>query len=212
MTRAARILPVYAEVSLRKRQLPAIAIAATLALSQLIACTIAPESPQQQVAHPLQGKIWDVQSTAVVSQDTLLRELAAAQFILLGEVHDNPEHHRLQADLLRALIARGRRPALAMEQFDREFQPTIDAALTRPDVSADALATAGEFDRKGWPWPLVAPLLSAGFIEVDAGILTATDYTRPSATALPFDYVWFTSAAERGDPCAGFPGETLKGK
>jgi uncharacterized iron-regulated protein len=170
MTRAARILPVYAGVSLRKRQLPAIAIAATLGLFQLIACTIVPETPRQQVVHPLQGNIWDVQKGALVSQETLLRELAAAQFILLGEVHDNPEHHRLQADLLRALIVQGRRPALAMEQFDREFQPAIDAALARSNVSAVALATSGEFDRKDWLLPLYAPLLA---IAVDARLPVA---------------------------------------
>ena len=49
----------------------------------------------------------------------------------------------------------------------REFQPALDAALARPGVSADAVADAGGLDRKGWSWPLYAPLSA---IAVDAGL------------------------------------------
>ena len=45
---------------------------------------------------------------------------AARDFVLLGEKHDNPDHHRLQAWMIDALVARGRRPAIAMEMLDAE--------------------------------------------------------------------------------------------
>jgi len=79
----------------------------------------------------------------MVSKEALLHELTSTQLILLGEVHDNPEHHHLQAEVLKAVIAQGRRPALAMEQFDREFQPAIDAAAAKPGASADSVARSG---------------------------------------------------------------------
>jgi len=42
-----------------------------------------------------------------------------------------------------------------MEQFDSEYQAAIDAA----PASAEAIADAGHFDRKGWNWPLYRPLV-----------------------------------------------------
>ncbi|MGZ9157183.1 MAG: ChaN family lipoprotein [Candidatus Binatia bacterium] len=36
-----------------------------------------------------------------------MMRLARAEFVLLGEKHDNPDHHWLQAEVLRGLIAAG---------------------------------------------------------------------------------------------------------
>lgn len=38
--------------------------------------------------------------------------------MLLGETHDNPVHHELQAEVLRRALAAGRRPRVVMEQLD----------------------------------------------------------------------------------------------
>ena len=50
------------------------------------------------------------------------------QALLLGETHDNATQHALRRDLLATLLARGDRPALLLEQLDRERQPAVDAA------------------------------------------------------------------------------------
>jgi uncharacterized iron-regulated protein len=52
--------------------------------------------------------------------------LAGDAIVLLGEVHDNPTHHAKRLALLERALARGWRPALLMEQLDREQQRTID--------------------------------------------------------------------------------------
>jgi hypothetical protein len=46
---------------------------------------------------------------------------------LLGEVHDNAAQHALRLRAFEALLATGARPALAMEQFDRNRQPRSTA-------------------------------------------------------------------------------------
>ena len=46
--------------------------------------------------------------------------LARAEFVLLGEKHDNPDHHRLQAEVLRGLTDRC--PPPARRRF-RDVQP-----------------------------------------------------------------------------------------
>ena len=300
----------------------------TILAMHLSAC-VADFSATGPAPHPLVGRIHDVKRGTSISRDALFRELASADYVLLGEVHDNAEHHRVQADVLRYQVARGRRPALAMEQFDREHQPAIDNVVATGTVlTAESLADAGRFNRKGWQWTFYAPLLgiaaeaqlpvialnlsrertravsrdgfatlgadaiarlaldrdwtssqqdilqraiadghcgqlpasvlprmvaaqrardawmadallqraqsgaigimgsgharndvgvpvylsarapakrviSVGFVEVDRQRRSVADYATPPAKSLPFDYAWFTAAAERDDPCAG---------
>src|SRR5215204_1457467 len=47
--------------------------------------------------HPLTGRIWDVASGEFIDRPALIMRLARAEFVLLGEKHDNPDHHRLPA-------------------------------------------------------------------------------------------------------------------
>src|SRR5512133_990219 len=68
-----------------------------------------------QVSHPLVGRIWEPRTGKFVDEAALDAALASAEWVALGEVHDNPDHHLLQARLLRAVVASGRRPALAFE-------------------------------------------------------------------------------------------------
>ena len=50
------------------------------------------------------------------------------QVLLLGEVVDNSQGHRMLFEELRRRVEAGWRPAIAMEQFDRESQPLLDDA------------------------------------------------------------------------------------
>lgn len=79
--------------------------------------------------HPLAGKLWDANSRSFIDEATLLDRLNSVDVLLLGETHDNPQHHEFQQKLLQARIAAGARPALLMEQLDTGSQPALDAAL-----------------------------------------------------------------------------------
>ena len=50
------------------------------------------------------------------------------QVLLLGEIHDNAQGQRQRYAELRKRVDAGWRPAIAMEQFDRESQPQLDEA------------------------------------------------------------------------------------
>lgn len=113
--------------------------------------------------HPLVGHIWDVRAGRWVDETELRAALASARFVILGERHDNPEHHTLQARMVRALTSSGRRPVLAFEMLDAAQQPVIDATLAREPRSPDALAQAVAWDQSGWPaWSLYRPIFQEG--------------------------------------------------
>lgn len=79
--------------------------------------------------------------------------------VLLGEVHDNAVQHALRLRAFESLLASGARPALVMEQFDRERQPVIDALRAQsPPPDADALIAAA--GGAGWQWPFYRPFVA----------------------------------------------------
>lgn len=113
--------------------------------------------------HPLVGRIWDVRRGVWVDEPALVAELSRARFVLLGERHDNADHHLLQAELVRALTGSGHKPVLAFEMLDVEQQPAIDAALARSPDNPDALAEAVAWEKSGWPdWSLYRPIFAVG--------------------------------------------------
>jgi uncharacterized iron-regulated protein len=119
-------------------------------------------------AHPLTGRIWDPAGATVVEAPVLVERLGRARYVLLGERHDNADHHRLQAELLRALVARGRRPAVAFEMFTTDDAPRIAEQLTVAPRDADGLADAVAWTRSGWPaWSLYRPIVQ---IALEAGL------------------------------------------
>lgn len=86
-----------------------------------------------------------------------LQRLRDSRFVLLGEVHDNAEQHRQRAALLSALLADGRPTTIVFEQMGRDQ----DAAISASPREAEAIAVAGQLDRRAWDWPLHKPLVDA---------------------------------------------------
>lgn len=125
-------------------------------------------------------RIWDVRAQRFIGEQNLVERLAAARFRLLGEVHDNPRHHLARARIVAELAATGARPAVVFEQFDLAHDPALRRAQSR-EVDADALAQAGELDRKAWRWPLHRPIVEAALaagLPVRAGNLPSGELMR----------------------------------
>jgi uncharacterized iron-regulated protein len=114
---------------------------------------------------PRAGGILDVATGRWIDEATLLEALRHADFVLLGERHDHPDHHALQARLIDALVARGRRPAVAFEMLDADDAPAL-ASVRALDgdaaARAEVLRNAVAWERSGWPdWALYAPVFEA---------------------------------------------------
>ena len=112
--------------------------------------------------------------------------------VLLGEVHDNAHQHELRLAALQRAFASGWRPAIAMEQFDREQQADIDRARRERPGNAqhliDAANSSGPGARAGWNWtfykPFVelalrydVPLIAANLSNADAARIVQAGYS-----------------------------------
>lgn len=111
--------------------------------------------------HPLAGKVWDVAARQFVDPTRVMERAADARYVLLGEIHDNAEHHRIQTRILDALVMRGRRPALVMEQYDIDQQDKLNGLTFNREAShADKLAGLRQHMRTTWDWRGYEPMIS----------------------------------------------------
>ena len=132
----------------------------------------------------LPGRVWDARAERYVAPEQLFERAAKTRHVLLGETHDNADHHRLQLRILEALAARGQTRVLAMEQLDTDRQAAIDAARAA-GADAERLADAAQFERKGWNWPLYKPLVE--FALAHGWPLAAANLSRSDARAVVAD-------------------------
>ncbi len=114
---------------------------------------------EHMTGHALTGKIWDTANARFITPAALYGLLLDAGFVLLGEVHDNPDHHALQRRVIQQLVARGRRSAVVFEMLERDQQAVIERTLAQDSKSADRLGKVTRMSARGWPWPLYKPLI-----------------------------------------------------
>ena len=102
--------------------------------------------------------------------------LQGNRIVLLGEIHDNAEHHRLRLNILRRAVSAGWRPAIAMEQFDRERQSDIERARReQPQDAQHVINIAGLSPadaNSSWHWDYYRPFVALA-LEYDLPLIAA---------------------------------------
>ncbi len=102
------------------------------------------------------GTVWHSGEKRQASPDELYAAASGARWVLLGEKHDNAEHHRIQAEVVAAMGERGRRPALVWEMAEPEHDAALKAATTE---TVESLGKAIQWEERGWPsWPEYQPI------------------------------------------------------
>lgn len=144
-----------------------------LALSACI--DTAPQQPDSGWAsplyqdHPLVGQVWDVQAGEFVSREQLASVLRAP-IILLGEKHDNPDHHRLQRDVIALLQRNGNLAAVSFEMLGSHQQALVDTLPA--SASEQQVREHLAWDEEGWSWEFYGPMVM-DLLENDVPIRTA---------------------------------------
>lgn len=106
------------------------------------------------------GRIYDLASGEVISPQQLLERLTRVERVLVGEQHDNPDHHALQLWLSRELSAQRAQGSVLMEMISPAQQDKVS--------QAQIISRAGQVPRDafqaldwqpGWDWSLYGPLV-----------------------------------------------------
>lgn len=109
--------------------------------------------------HLLAGRIWKPADGRFATADEIYAALKKADFVLIGEKHDNADHHELQARLVSEMAALGRRPALVFEMLTESQQAALDTHLANDPGDAAGLGAAVGWEKTGWPdWKTYQPI------------------------------------------------------
>jgi uncharacterized iron-regulated protein len=106
-----------------------------------------------------EGQIIDAKSAAVISFNDLIRRLASKDLVFIGEVHDNPEHHLIQVQILRTLMAKHGAWDVAAEFFEKNQQPFIDKYLGGSIVEKEFLDLIEWRKKWSFDYSLYRPLI-----------------------------------------------------
>ncbi|MEM6426526.1 MAG: ChaN family lipoprotein [Cyanobacteria bacterium P01_D01_bin.128] len=86
-------------------------------------------------------------------------QMVGADVVYLGERHDSAADHKAQLSLIQALYSENQDLAIAMEMFQRPFQPVLDRYLAG-EISETELIEQSEYEQRwGFPWEYYAPIL-----------------------------------------------------
>lgn len=102
----------------------------------------------------------DAAPTTISSvEDDSFQALRSADVVYLGERHDSTADHAAQLEIIAGLYAENPDLAIALEMFQRPFQPVIDRYLAG-EISETELVIQTEYlERWGFPWEFYAPFL-----------------------------------------------------
>jgi uncharacterized iron-regulated protein len=88
-------------------------------------------------------------------------QLAEADVVLLGEIHDDPAHHRRQAEILTRMAALGLAPTVVFEMIPTDLQEALERAVD-DGAGADRLADVVGWEERGWgDFALYRPVIEA---------------------------------------------------
>ena len=119
--------------------LPALAICLLAAASQ------SPPVPGSYVPE----RVYDTRRGAFADFEVMLGDIASADVVLVGEQHDDPNTHRLEAAMLHGLHRRGASVTLSLEMFERDVQSSLDEYVAGKMSEETFLAQSR-------PWPRYA--------------------------------------------------------
>jgi uncharacterized iron-regulated protein len=142
--------------------------------------------------HPLVDRIYQVKSASFMDEQQLIKRIVEADYLLLGELHDNRVHHRHQAWVIKQLALAGRDAGIAYEMIYKEQGKRLAGVEI---TSADQLIEILNQTQTGWDYenqyrPLFVETLAAGYPIVAANLdrKALMDVLKQGEDRLPKDY------------------------
>ena len=115
------------------------------------------------VDHVLVGKIWDSANQEFVSIEEFTSAIEESRYLILGEKHDNPDHHELQLAILNHLLDLNLVSLVAFEMMDSDSQERLDTLHSAKNQDSEALKEYLQWDEEGWEWLFYGPLIYSAY-------------------------------------------------
>jgi len=109
----------------------------------------APSDTPLESQNGLIGKIWDVKNGKFIDRQQLVKNVTASHYILLGETHDNLQHHKDHALLIQQIAAAQPHTAIGMEMVNSDQVSAIDKAKI---TSSNDLLAILENSNNNWDY------------------------------------------------------------
>jgi uncharacterized iron-regulated protein len=137
----------------------------------LIGAVSQTQKPAEPEVNPLQLKVrrsdsmnvsvnnwFDLNTGQKSSLDSFVTQADTYRFVFLGESHDDPVHHQMQANVIEALAKRGRNVIVGFEMFTRPNQENLNAWTLGKKTEEEFIENANWKKEWGFPFPLYRPI------------------------------------------------------
>lgn len=147
---------------------------------------------QLNTDHELVGKIWDSERDQFIESPELLSRVEGASYLLLGEKHDNPDHHALQLRVLDHALSSQNIANVSFEMMTSEQQPLLENLQAQEQSSLDEVREYLRWDSDGWNWDFYGPLLDSALraqVEISAANISGDEMMKVYGEPSPAEIV-----------------------
>jgi uncharacterized iron-regulated protein len=130
----------------------AIAAPSALAAEKLLHLAIGDPARKDRVAPLVLDGITDTKTGALITPQELVAKLATTRLLLIGEEHTNAECHRVQYQVLQALIKSGRRVFIGLEMYPYTEQRSLDQWVDGLLTEEGFVRLSRWYDNWGYNW------------------------------------------------------------
>lgn len=103
----------------------------------------------------------ELKSGLGTSPTAVAKNAANYRFVMVGENHDNAEHHKVQASIIEALVKQNRKVVVGFEMFTRDNQQALDQ-FTSDDWKFEDFQTKANWEKQwGFPFHLYQPIFES---------------------------------------------------
>jgi len=108
--------------------------------------------------HIHEGEVLRLSDRATISFEQLILEVKNSDVVIIGEVHDEPEHHQMELAIIKALSEDRKHIAIGLEMFRTDSQVDLDAWVQ----GKKAVEDFKKIYRDNWnqAWSLYQPILT----------------------------------------------------
>lgn len=103
-------------------------------------------------------RLYDLEQQEILSQTQALKKLKRARIVLVGEHHNNVDHHLAQLKVIQLLHNTGRKVAIGLEMFRQDSQQALDQWIAGR-ISEDQFKPI-YLDNWNFGWELYGPIFT----------------------------------------------------